>query len=321
LDKRTFLKAAAAALCLAASATASHAQTPSGAIRINIPLSPGTPSDSVTRIVASAMSEQLKRPIIIDNRPGANGVLAVQELMRSKPDGNTLMLAGISPMALNIAVVKNLPYDPRRDFTPIGGIYNAFQAYIVSNTIPVKTFAEFIAYAKKNPGKVSVGHYSALTKIQFAALSKLADIDLLQVPYKSTTNAYTDVMAGTVDASICDVATALGLVKGGKLRALAITLPERSPLAPGLPAASESVPGLAFPAWSGLIGPAGMPKDVVAKLSEALNTSLRQKETVAKMAEGAAQPWVIKPEEFAAHVDKEIVRWTKLAQDAGIQPE
>jgi len=319
LNKRTFLKAAA--LCLAAAATASHAQGSSNPIRIIIPLSPGTPSDSVTRIVASAMSEQLKRPIIIDNRPGANGVLAVQELMRSKPDGTTLMLAGISPMALNVAVVKNLPYDPRRDFTPIGGIYNAFQAYIVSNTIPVKTFGEFIAYAKKNPGKVSVGHYSALTKIQFAALSKLGDVNLLQVPYKSTTNAYTDVMAGTIDASICDFATAQGLVKGGKLKALAITLPERSPLAPGLPAASETVPGLAFPAWSGLIGPAGMPKDVVAKLSEALNTSLRQKETVAKMAEGAAQPWLITPEQFAAHVDKEIVRWTKLAQDAGIEPE
>jgi len=319
LDKRTLLKATAATLCLVA--THSFGQGTGDAIRIIIPLSPGTPSDSVTRIVAAAMSEQLKRPIVIDNKPGANGVLAAQELMRAKPDGNTLMLGGVSPLALNVAVVKNLPYDPRRDFTPIGGMYNAFQAYIVSNTLPVKTFPEFVAYAKKNPSKVTVGHYSALTKIQFAALSKMADVDMLPVPYKSTTTAYTDVMAGTIDASICDVATAMTLAKSGKLRALAITLPARSKLAPDLPTAAETVPGLSFPAWSGLIGPAGMSKDLVAKLNAVLNASLRQTETLSKMAEGAAQPWPTTPEEFASHVDKEIVRWTKLAQEAGIQPE
>ncbi|WP_029001003.1 Bug family tripartite tricarboxylate transporter substrate binding protein [Azohydromonas australica] len=317
MNKRALLKASA--LCLIA--TSSFGQTTDQPIRIIVPLTPGTPSDSVTRIVATAMSEQLKRPIVIDNRPGANGVLAVQELMRSKPDGSTLMLGGISPVALNVAVVKNLPYDPKKDFTPIGGIYNAFQAYIVGNNLPVKTFPEFIAYAKKNPAKVSVAYYSALTKIQFAALSKLANVDFLQVPYKSTTTAYTDVMGGSVDASIVDIATAMTLVKSGKLKALAITLPERSPLAPGLPAASEAVPGVAVPAWSGLIGPAGMPRDVVMKLNSALNTALQQKETVAKMAEGAAQPWPTTPEEFSGHIGKEIQRWVKVAQDAGIQPE
>lgn len=317
MNKRMLLKAVA--LCLAA--TSSFGQGTSEPIRIIIPLSPGTPSDFVTRIVATAMSEQLKRPIIIDNKPGANGVLAAQELIRSKPDGNTLMLGGVSPLALNVAVIKNLPYNPRRDFTPIGGIYNAFQAYIVSNQLPVKTLPELIAHAKKNPGKVSVAHYSALTKIQFAALSKLADISLLDVPYKSTTTAYTDVMSGTVDVSICDIATALNLVKTGKLKAVAISLPERSPLAPGLAPAAETVPGLAVPAWSGLVGPPGMPKELVAKLNAALNTSLRQKDTIAKLAEGLAQPWATTPEEFAAHIDKEIRRWTKLAQDAGIQPE
>jgi tripartite-type tricarboxylate transporter receptor subunit TctC len=317
MNKREVLKALA--VCLVSTHT--FGQGTSEPIRIIIPLGPGTPSDSVTRIVASAMSEQLKRPIIIDNKPGANGVLAAQELIRSKPDGNTLMLGGISPMALNVAVIKNLPYDPRRDFTPIGGIYNTFQAYIVSNALPVKSFPEFIAYAKKNPGKVSVAHYSALSKIQFAALSKMAEVSLLDVPYKNTTAAYTDVMGGIVDASICDVATAMTLIKSGKLKALAITLPERSPLAPGLPTAAETVPGLAVPAWSGLIGPPGMPKDLVVKLNAALVTALRQKETISKLAEGAVQPWVTTPDELASHVDKEIRRWTKLAEEAGIQPE
>ena len=318
MNKRNFLWAAAAWGLAGSSRAQSGGEQP---IRIIIPLGPGAPSDFVTRIVAAAMSEDLKRPIIIDNKPGANGVLAVQELLRAKPDGNTLMLGGVSPMALNVAVLKTLPYDPRRDFTPIGGIYNAFQAYIVAARLPVNTFTEFVDYAKKHPGKVTLGHYSALTKIQFAALQKLGGIDLLMVPYKSTMPAVNDVMGGQIDASMCDVATAISLGKGGKMKVLAITLAERSSLAPGLPTASETVPGMAFPAWSGLVGPAGLPKDVVARLSTSLKAALVKKEVVAALAEQAVQPWVTSPEDFARHVDKEILRWTKLAQEAGIQPE
>ena len=317
MQRRTILMAA----LLALAATQAIAQASGEPIRIIVPLSPGTPSDSVTRVVASAMADQLKRPIIVDNKPGANGILAVQDLLRAKPDGNTLMLGGISPVALNVAVLKNLPYDPRRDFTPIGGMYNAFQAYMVSSTLPVKSFPEFIAYAKANPRKLSAAHYSALTQIQFAALAKMADIQLLTVPYKTTTTAYTDVMAGTVDATLADVGTALSYAKGGKVKLLAITLPQRNPLAPGLPAAADTVPGLSFPAGSGLIGPAGMPSDVVDKLNAALNAALRQPETVAKIAEGATIPWPTSPAELRAHIDKEITRWTKLARDAGVQPE
>jgi tripartite-type tricarboxylate transporter receptor subunit TctC len=317
MHKRLFL--IIAALCLAAGA--SSAQVPGDALRIVIPLGPGTPSDFVTRIVSKAMADELKRPIVIDNKPGANGVLAVQEVMRAKPDGNTLLLGGISPMALNVAAVKNLPYDPRRDLTAIGGIYNAFQAYVVTSTLPVNTFGEFIAYAKKNPGKVTIGHYSALSKIQFAALASLANVNMLMVPYKSTMPAVNDVMAGVIDASMLDVATALSLSKGGKMKPLAITLAERSALAPGLPTASESVPGMAFPAWSGLAGPPGMARDTVLKLNAALNAALRNKDVVAALAEQAVQPWATTPEGFADHVDKEIARWTKLAKEAGVQPE
>lgn len=318
MKKRTFLMAATLGGLAASGLAQTKNDTP---IRIVIPLGPGSPSDFATRIVAADMAEELKRPIVIDNKPGANGVLAVQEVIRAKPDGNTLMLGGISPMALNMAVVKNLPYDPRRDFTPIGGIYNAFQAYIASAALPAKTFGEFLDYAKKNPGKVTVGHYSALTKIQFAALSKLGGVDFLSVPYKSTMPAVNDVMGNIIDASICDVATALSLAKGGKLKALAITLPDRSPLAQGLPTASESIPGMAFPAWSGLVGPPGMPRDIVTQLNTALKASLRKPSVVAALGEQAVQVWSTTPEEFAAHVEKEVARWTKLANDAGVQAE
>jgi tripartite-type tricarboxylate transporter receptor subunit TctC len=318
LIKRTFLTAMAIGLLAVAGLAQAQGDQP---IRIIIPLGPGTPSDFATRIVATAMSEELKRPIVIDNKPGANGLIAVQELQKAKPDGNTLMLGGISPVALNVAVVKNLPYDPRRDFTPIGGIYNAFQGYVVSSALPVKTFAELIAYAKKNPGKVSVGHYSALTKIQFAAIGKMAEVNFLMVPYKVSSTASTDVLGGTLHATILDISTAMSLAKGGKMTVMAISLAERNPLSGDLPAAAEAIPGMAFPAWSGLIGPAGMPRDVVQRLNAALNASLRKKETLAKLADSLVQPWSTTPAEFAAHIDKEIIRWVKLASEAGIQPE
>ncbi len=318
MKKRTLLILSALALC----SVASQAQQPAGdPIRIIVPLSPGTPSDSVTRIVATAMAEQLKRPVVVDNKPGANGLVAVQDLMRSKPDGNTLMLGGMSPVALNYAILKNLPYDSRRDFTHIGGMYNTFQGYMVASALPVKDFAEFVAYAKAHPGKVSVAQYSALTQLQFAALGRLAGIQLLTVPYKVTTTAYTDVMAGTVDATLADIASALNFAKSGKVRVLAINLPERNALAPGLPTAAETVPGLAVPVWSGLIGPAGMPRDVVLKLNGVLNAVLAQKDVAAKIGEGASVVWPTTPEEFSKHIDTEITRWTKLARDAGIQPE
>lgn len=318
MKKRTVLMALASGLF----ATAGFAQSGSDQpIRIIIPLGTGTPSDFATRIVATAMGEELKRPILIDNKPGANGLVAVQELLKSKPDGNTLMLGGISPVALNVAVVKNLPYDPRRDFTPIGGIYNAFQAYVINSGLQAKTFAEFIDYAKKNPGKASVGHYSALTKIQFAAISKIADVKLLEVPYRATAMASTDVMGGTLDASLFDLATALSMAKSGKVRAVAITLADRSPLAPGLPTASETVPGVAFPAWSGLIGPAGMPRDVVQRLNTALNAALARKDVATRLSDSSIQTWTTTPAEFASHIDKEIIRWVKLAAESGIQPE
>jgi tripartite-type tricarboxylate transporter receptor subunit TctC len=318
LNKRTLLAAVASALLATIGPVQAQGEPP---IRIIIPLGPATPSDFATRIVATAMSEELKRTIVIDNKPGANGVIAVQELLKAKPDGNTLMLGGISPMALNVAVVKNLPYDPRKDFTPIGGIYNAFQGYVVSSALPVKNFAEFISYAKKNPGKVTVGHYSALTKIQFAAIGKLADVNLLMVPYKVSSAASTDVMGGTLDATILDIATSTSLAKGGKMKVVAMSLAERNPLSGDIPAASETVPGMAFPAWSGLIGPAGVPREVVQRLNAALNASLRRKDVIAKLSESAVLPWSTTPAEFGAHIDKEITRWVKLAGEAGIQPE
>lgn len=290
-------------------------------IRVIVPLSPGTPSDSVTRIVTTAMAQELKRPIIVDNKPGANGVIAVQELMKAKPDGNTLMLGGMSPLVLNPAILKNLPYDTRKDFTPIGGMYNAFQAYLVNSAIPINSFEELVKNAKESPGKLTAGHYSALTQLQLAALRKLADIDLLMVPYKVTTAAYTDAMSGNIDVVLADIGSAVKMVEGGKVRALAINLPEKHPFSGDLPPAADTVPGLSVPVWSGLVGPAGMSKEVVNGLNAALNRALRKEDVIQQIAKGGSDTWATTPEQFATHIDRELMRWKKLAVDAGLEPQ
>lgn len=290
-------------------------------IRIVVPLGPGTPSDASTRIIAAGLGELLKRPVVVDNKPGANGLIAVQELLKSKPDGTTLMLGGVSPVAINMALMKNPGYDSRRDFTPIGGIYRAFQVYLVNASLPVNTLQELITYAKKNPEKITAAHYSALTKIQVMALNNVADINTLPVPYKTTSTTYTDLASGIINFSIADFATAMSLVSTVKIKPLAITLPERSPLAPNLPAATETLKGFAFPAWSGLIGPAGMSPDTVAKLNTALNTVLDKKEIIKQLSDGAVSPWATSSDAFGKYIDSEVSRWTQLAQSAGVQPE
>lgn len=318
MKRRTLISAATASLL----ALNAFAQSPDNRpIRIIVPLGPGTPSDSVTRAIAPSLSTILGQPVIVENKPGANGVIAIQELMRAKPDGTTLLMGSVSPLAINMALVKKLPYDPRRDLTAIGGAYNANQVWVSKTTFPAKTIPDLIAYAKKNPGKVSAGHYSSLTQIQVSAMNTMAGLDLLMVPYKSTTNTYTDLLGGTVDLAIMDLATALAQVKGGKVQALGLSTLKRNPLAPDWPAISESVPGFNFASWTALVGPAGMPKDVVQRINAALVQSIKKSEIVQTMAEGGVVPWATTPDELKEHIETEVPRWMKLASDAKIQPE
>jgi tripartite-type tricarboxylate transporter receptor subunit TctC len=290
-------------------------------IRILVPLGPGTPSDAITRALAPSLSTALNQSVIVENKPGANGVIAIQELMRSKPDGNTLLMGSVSPLAINMALVKKLPYDPRTDLTPIGGTYNATQVWVCRNNFPAKNMSEMIAYAKQNPEKVSVAHYSALTQIQCSAIESMASIKLLMVPYKSTTSAYTDLLGGTVDLSIMDLATAIAQVKGGKVQVLGVTTLKRNTLTPEWPAVAESVSGYDFVSWSALVGPPGMARDSVDRINAALLTSLKRKEVVQAMTDGGVIGWATSPEELKSKINLEVPRWIKLARDANIQPE
>jgi tripartite-type tricarboxylate transporter receptor subunit TctC len=290
-------------------------------IRIISPLGPGTPSDSAARILAPSLGSYLGQPVIVDNKPGANGVIAMQELIRSTPDGLTLLLGSISPLAINVALIKNLPYDPRRDLTPIGGAYLGSQAWVVKNSFPARNFPEFIAYARRNPGKVRAGHYSSLTQIQFSDFnSKIADGNLLLVPYKATSTAYTDFLGDTLDVVIMDLATALAQSRANPLHILGVTTPRRSPLAKDWPTLSETIPNFDFSTWTALVGPAGMNRETTERISAALMKSLQQQEVIRKFADAGVTPWTRSPEELKTSITTEVSKWVQLARESKIEP-
>jgi len=290
-------------------------------IRVIVPLTPGTPSDAVTRMWAPLMSKILGQPVVVENKPGANGILAVQEVMRSAPDGTTLFMSSVSALALNVALVKNLPYDPRKDFTPIAGIYSGNHAWFVKSSFPAKTFGEFVAHVKQNPGRVSAGHSSALQQIQFAAFNKMVGADLLLVPYKATNTSITDVIGGSLDVTLLDMGGAMAQAKGGMIRVLGVSTLKRNPLMPEWPAVSETLPGFDFSSWSALVGPAGMPADVVQRLSNAMGQVLKNKEFLDQLRQAALVGMPMGPDELKAYIDSEIGKWVRVAREARIEPE
>jgi tripartite-type tricarboxylate transporter receptor subunit TctC len=275
----------------------------------------------MTRIIAPRLGVILGQTVIVDNKPGANGVLAVQDVMRSPADGTTMMMGSVSPLAINMALVKNLPYDPRRDLTPIATAYSANHAWVVNAALPVRSIPELIAYAKERPGKVSAGHSSSLVQIQLFALQKAAGVELLMVPYKSTATNITDLIGGTVDLSLLDMGTALAQAKGGQVRVLGVSTLKRNPLAPDWPAVSETLPGFDFGSWSALVGPPGMPRDRVNRISAVVAEVLKQKDIAELFGQGGSVRLAMTPGELQAHIDVEVAKYVRVAREAKIEPQ
>ncbi len=319
MKKRTLLKAMA--LPFAYPATHSLAQIASGRnIRVVVPLPAGTYLDVVARMVMNVVSKDLGQTIIVDNKPGANGVIGTMEVVRAAPDGLTILFATNSHLATAVPLTKNLPYDPRRDVTPIAGGIQGTQMLVVRANSPFRTLADLIAHAKQNPGKVSIGYSTQIVQLEIATLSKMAGIDLLAVPYKGAPQAVTDVIGGVLDATLDNTAQALLQVKAGTTRVLASTA-KRSPLFPDVPAVSETLPGFDFPTWNAFVGPAGMPRDVVARLGAAISKAQRQPEIAQKLIEGGSPAFIIEPDALKTYIDSEVTKYVKFVKDAGIQPE
>jgi len=317
MKRRTFIELTGLALAMPTASALAQARN----VRVVVPLPAGSSNDQVTRVITEHMTKSLGQSFIVDNKAGANGVIGTMDVVRAAPDGLTLMCASNSPLAANLAFVKNLPYDPRKAFTPIAGASLTNHVLMVKANSPIRTFPEFIAYAKQRPGKVSIGYSTTSVQLQIATLNKLGGIELLAIPYKGSPATLTDVIGGALDATLTDPGNAMAQAKGGHMRALAVSSVKRNPVTPDWPAISETLPGFDFPSWNAFVGPAGMQREVVNRLAAAVTQALKQKEVVDKLAASGTLPFIVGPDELKAFMDSETTKWVRLAREANIQPE
>ncbi len=318
MKTRTFLKAMGLGLALPSSSLLAQSGRN---IRMIVPLPAGTSNDFATRTIAPFMGQALGQNIIVENKAGANGTIAMADLMRSQPDGLTLLCGSLSPLATNVAFVKNLPYDPRRDVTAIAGSTLTNHVLVVRADSPFKTFGDFIAFAKKNPGKVDIGVSTSIVRLQIATINKLAGVFLIPIPYRGTPATITDVLGGTLHATLTDPGNALAQVNGGAMRALAVTSLKRNPATPDWPAISETLPGFDFPSWNAYVGPAGMAKELVNQLAAAIAQAQKNPEVIKQLGNNGTIPLVMGPDQTKAYIASEVAKYQRLAKEAGLQPE
>jgi tripartite-type tricarboxylate transporter receptor subunit TctC len=313
-----------AAAALAFTAFAAGAQGfPDKPITFVVPFAAGTATDQIARALGNAITAETKQSVVIDNKAGASGFIASQFVAKAPADGYTVLVTTNTTHAANEHLYKKLPYDPVKDFAPVTGLGKGGQIMVVAPTFPAKTVAEFIALAKKEPGKYSFGSGSSSSRMAGELLQQMADIKLLHVPYKSNTLAVTDLMGGQIHMMITDTATGLPQVKGGKLRALGMSSAKRSPLAPDVPTIAEAgVKGYEMGYWFAAYAPAKTPPAVVAKLNELLVKAAKSESAKAAFYEPTGtEVFTSTPDEMAKFQTAESQKWGRIVKAAGIEAE
>jgi tripartite-type tricarboxylate transporter receptor subunit TctC len=285
-------------------------------VTLIIPFPPGGGNDALGRMVADKMSRTIGQQIVVDNRGGAGGTIATRAVAKSAPDGYTILLAYTGTLAINPSLYTNPGYDPRKDFAPIGLIAALSSVLVVHPTLPVRSVTELIAFAKANPGRIdyafvpgTVGH---ITTELFADRTGIA---ITRIPYKGNGPAMTDLIGGHVSMMFLSILPVLEHVRAGTLRALAVTNAERSELLPEVPTIAEAgVPGFSAAIHYGLLGPAGTPRDILVRLNAALVAALADDDVKARLRAEGAVPLAGSPEDYAADIDSEEMRWGALVR-------
>ncbi|MGJ7582654.1 tripartite tricarboxylate transporter substrate binding protein [Variovorax sp. RHLX14] len=292
------------------------------ATRLLVGATPGGGTDIVARAIALELGQRLDRPFIVENRPGAAGNIAALATTKAEPNGLTLLLSYTSH-AINASLYDNLPFDPVKDFTPISQIASSPAMLVARPLFKANNVTELIALAKTQPGKLNVAMAGIGSANHLAGemLKRDAGIDIVGVPYKGTGPAIQDVVAGQIDLVFAGVATVQSLIKGGRLKALAVTSPRRLPAYPDVPAISEVLPGYEYNSWYGLFGPAKMPKEMVDALAGAARAALTSPEMAKRLADEGLVPVGSTPAEFQKFIATEIVRWGKVVAATGAKPE
>ena len=319
------LRANAAGLVVLAACASAQAQDaaarawPNKPVRIVIGLAAGGGIDVITRVVARKMSESLGQPVIVDNKPGASGIIAAEAVARSAPDGYTLMMAPSGPMVINAVLFTKLPYSPTKDFVPVSMVASFPLFAVVDAATPVKTVREMADLAKRTPAKANYSASSSAFQLATELFNIQAGTALQFISYKSTAESINAVLAGDVLTSFADTGPASALVRGGKLRALAVTAHERLPAFPDVPTMAEAgYPGLEVQFWTGLFAPAGTPPAIVRSLEDHVAKALKNPEVLQRFSALTISPGGANGVQLAALVADEIARWGAVAKKANI---
>lgn len=322
VTRRALLAAAAASALLPLHAGA-QAQWPNKPLRLIVPFAPGGSNDNIARILAAKLGVQLGQPVIVDNKGGGGGTIGTDFVAKSPADGYTLLFVSGS-IATNAASGKKLPYDPVKDLEPIGGIAASPFVVVVANDVKATTLKEFIDLARAKPKSISYGTagIGGINHLGTELFASAARVQLTHVPYKGIGPAFIDLMGGSLQMVLPTLASVTPHIRAGKMRGLAVTSVQRSPLMPEIPTANEAgLPGFKLEVWFGLLGPAHMPAGVVKRLNEGLNAVLALPEVKEVLAREGATPQPSAPEEFENVIKSDIARWTRLIKDTGIQIE
>lgn len=318
--RRDFLSLPLAALPLAAAAQA----YPNKPIRLVVPFPPGGPVDLTGRIVAKIVGDALGQSVVVDNRSGAGGVVGTDAIAKAAPDGYTIGMGSIASLGINPGLMEKLPFRVPQDFSPIADVAASSGVILAAASAPFNDLKGMIAYARANPGKLtyasagigSVGHMVG------ESLNHAAGIQMVHVPYRGTAPAAQDLLAGSVMSFIeTSLATAITYLPTGRIKAIAVTRKSRAAQLPDVPSLGEAgFPQIDSPAWFGVVGPAGMPKDVVDKLSVTIRDGLKDAQVAEQLSHFGAEPTPRSPTEFGAYIEREVERWKQVIKLANIKP-
>jgi len=320
---RTFglaLIALAACLCVPAAAQ----DYPNRPVTLVVPFPPGGSTNIVMRIIADKLSELLGQQVVVDNRAGAGGTVGTRSVAKSTPDGYTISLGYTGTLGVGPSLYPNVGYDPRKDFEPVGLIATSALVVLVNPAVEAKTISELIGLAKREPGKLTYASAGTGSGIHLgsALLAHMAGITLTHIPYKGSSPALTDLLGGHVAIYLSSLPPAVALVRDGKVRALAVTGPQRSPVFPDLPTVAEAaLPGYEAVLHYGIVAPAGTPKPIIEKLSVALKAALREPDVREKIEADGAELASMTPAEYAADIDREETKWSAIVKLSGARVE
>jgi tripartite-type tricarboxylate transporter receptor subunit TctC len=303
-------------------AKALAAEYPTRPITLIVPYAAGGGNDVMARIVADKMGLALGQPIVIENRGGAGGSIATRQVAKSEPDGYTLGLGGTGTLAIDPTLYSNVGYDPRKDFAPVGLIATSALVVLVNPSVPAHSIKELIALAGKQPLNFASAGSGSGMHLGTELFASMAGISLTHVPYKGTAPALTDLLGGHVAIYFSSLPPAIGLVKEGKLRALAVTGPSRSAIFPDLPTVAEAgLPGYEAVLHYGIVAPAGTPAPIIEKLNKAMRAALANPEVTARITADGAEPLQSTPAEYAADIDHEETKWSDIVRKSGANAE